>query len=310
MSDVILVKSDFDRFSEWEDEFRKHDIQAIPWDDMAQHCETVKYALVWQPEPGALASLPNLEVIFSVGAGVDHLKGEGLVPAGIPVVRMVEDSLTAGMVEYIVYNVLRFHREMPVYERDQANQIWKPRVQQSAWGRTAGILGLGVLGSAAAAALRRLKFNVIGWSRTEKQVRGVTSYVGQNQLGIFLQKTEFLVILLPLTDATHGIVNQTLLQQLPRGAFVINAGRGPLVRDQDLLAALDQGQVAAAALDVFNQEPLPPQSPYWKHPAVTITPHVASITLPVTSAHHVADNIQRHREGKPLTHLADLSRGY
>lgn len=310
MSDVILVKSDFDRFSEWADEFRKHDIQAVPWNDMAQHRETVNYALVWQPEPGALASLPNLEVIFSVGAGIDHLKGEGLVPAGIPVVRMVEDSLTAGMVEYIVYNVLRFHREMPVYERDQSNQIWKPRVQQSAWDRTVGILGLGVLGSAAAAALHRLKFNVIGWSRNPKQVPEVTSHFGQDQLEPFLKQTEFLVILLPLTEDTRDIVNRNFLNKLPHGAYVINAGRGPLVVDEDLLAALDHGQIAGAALDVFNQEPLPPASPYWKHPAVTITPHVASITLPVTSARHVADNIQRHREGKPLTHLADLSRGY
>ncbi len=310
MSNVILVKSDFDRFSEWADEFRKHDILAVPWDDMARHRETVKYALVWQPEPGALASLPNLEVIFSVAAGIDHLKGEGLVPAGIPVVRMVEDSLTAGMVEYIVYNVLRFHREMPVYERDQTNRIWKPRVQQSAWDRTAGILGLGVLGSAAAVALHRLQFNVIGWSRNPKQVPEVTSYFGQDQLEPFLEQTEFLVILLPLTEDTGGIVNRDFLNKLPRGAYVINAGRGPLVVDEDLLAALDQGQIAGAALDVFNQEPLPTESPYWKHPAVTITPHVASITLPATSTRHVADNIQRHREGKPLTHLADLSRGY
>ncbi|MEJ2177370.1 MAG: NAD(P)-dependent oxidoreductase [Gammaproteobacteria bacterium] len=169
---------------------------------------------------------------------------------------------------------------------------------------------MGVLGSAAAKALRALQFNVIGWSRNQKQVPEVTSYYGQDQLQAFLRQTEFLVILLPLTDQTHGIVNQDFLGSLPRGAFIINAGRGPLIVDRDLLAALDRGHIAGAALDVFNQEPLPAESPYWKHPAVTITPHVASITLPVTSARHVADNIQRHRAGKPLTHLADLSRGY
>lgn len=310
MTELILVKSDFDRFSEWEVEFRNYDLTAIPWSQRKNYQESVKYALVWQPEPGALEQLKQLEIIFSVGAGIDHLKGDGIVPDGIPVVRMVEDSLTAGMVEYVVYNVLRFHRGMPGYERDQRERVWNGRVQKVAWDRTVGILGLGVLGSAAAKALHALQFNVIGWSRNQKQVPEVTSYYGQDQLQTFLRQTEFLVILLPLTDQTHGIVNQDFLGSLPRGAFIINAGRGPLIEDRDLLAALDRGHIAGAALDVFNQEPLPAESPYWKHPAVTITPHVASITLPVTSARHVADNIQRHRAGKPLTHLADLSRGY
>jgi glyoxylate/hydroxypyruvate reductase A len=310
MSDLILVKSDFDRFSEWEDEFRNYGLTAVPWSQRAQYQESVKYALVWQPEPGTLERLKQLEIIFSVGAGIDHLKGDGIVPEGIPVVRMVEDSLTAGMVEYVVYNVLRFHREMPGYERDQRDQKWLPRIQRIAWDRTVGILGLGVLGSAAAAALRTLQFNVIGWSRSLKQVAEITSYFGQDQLKSFLSQTDFLVVLLPHTEQTEGIVNRGLLETLPRGAYIVNAGRGPLVVDEDLLRALDQGQIAGAALDVFNQEPLPPESPYWKHPSVTLTPHIASITLPVTSARHVAENIQRHREGKSLTHIADMSRGY
>ena len=310
MSDSILVKSDFDRFSEWEEEFRKYDLCAIPWAERAHYITSAKYALVWYPEPGALQALQNLEVIFSVGAGIDHLKGEGVVPAGIPVVRMVEDSLTAGMVEYVVYHVLRFHREMQGYERDQRDRIWNPRLQQSARDRTVGILGLGVLGSAAAAVLQALQFRVIGWSRTPKQVSGVTSYFGLNQLDRFLTQTNFMVTLLPHTQETEGLVNHSTLEKLPGGAFVINAGRGPVVVESDLIAAIDQGRIAGAALDVFNQEPLPPDSPLWRHPAVTITPHVASITLPITSARHVAENIQRHRAGKPLTHLADLSRGY
>ena len=310
MSDSILVKSDFDRFSEWEEEFKKYGICAIPWAERAHFIASAKYALVWYPEPGALQTLPNLEVIFSVGAGIDHLKGEGVVPAGIPVVRMVEDSLTAGMVEYVVYHVLRFHRDMQGYERDQRDRLWNPRLQQRALDRTVGILGLGVLGSAAATVLQALQFRVIGWSRTHKSIQDVTSYFGQDQLDPFLAQTDFLVILLPHTEETDGLVNQAFLKKLPRGAFVINAGRGPVVVENDLLTSVNQGQIAGAALDVFNQEPLPSDSPLWNHPAVTITPHVASITLPITSARHVAENIQRHREGKPLTHLADLSRGY
>ena len=310
MSDLILIKSDFDRFSEWEEEFEKYDLRAIPWESRGRCLDSIKYALVWYPEPGALEALQNLEVIFSVGAGIDHLKGENVVPNGIPVVRMVEDSLTAGMVEYVVYHVLRFHREMQSYERDQRNRAWNPRLQQTARDRTVGILGMGVLGSAAADVLRALHFKVIGWSRTPKEIPGVTSYFGQDQLEPFLAQSNFLVILLPLTSETEGLVNRMCFEKLPEGAFVINAGRGPVVVEDDLLSAIDQGQLAGAALDVFNQEPLPSDSPLWDHPAVTITPHVASITLPVTSARHVAENIQRHQDGKQLTHLADLSRGY
>ena len=310
MSDIILIKSDFDRFSEWEEEFEKYGLMAVPWEEREHHQESIKFALVWYPEPGSLRALPNLEVIFSVGAGIDHLKGEDVVPQGIPVVRMVEDSLTAGMVEYVVYHVLRFHREMQEYERDQQARIWNPRLQQTARDRTVGILGFGVLGGAAADVLLALQFKVIGWSRTPKEVPGVTSYFGQDQLDHFLAQSNFLVILLPHTEETEGLANLAFLEKLPRGAFVINAGRGPVVVEDDLLSAIDQGHIAGAALDVFNQEPLPSDSPFWDHPAVTVTPHVASITLPVTSARHVADNIQRHREGKQLTHLADLSRGY
>jgi glyoxylate/hydroxypyruvate reductase A len=310
MSDLIVVKSDFDRFHEWQTEFDKYAIEAIPWEQRHSRRSEIRYALVWQPEPGSLAALPSLEVIFSVGAGIDHLKGNNMVPDNIPVVRMVEDSLTAGMVEYVVYNVLRFHREMDFYEDNQRKHVWDQRMQSAAWDRTVGILGLGVLGTAAGQLLRQLQFNVIGWSRTEKKVAGIKSYFSSDQLPEFLSKCEFLVCLLPLTNATEGMVNRRLLKLLPKGAFFINAGRGPVMNERDLISALDSGQLEGAALDVFNQEPLPPDSPFWSHEKVVITPHVASITLPGTSAKHVAENILMHREGKPLQHLADLSRGY
>ena len=310
MRDVIIVKSDFDRFVEWETEFNRYDLEAIPWEQRMARAAEIKYALVWQPEPGSLATLPNLEVIFSVGAGVDHLKGENLVPVGVPVVRMVEDALTSGMVEYVVYNVLRFHREMPRYESLQKTKTWEAVIQIPSWERTVGILGLGVLGGAAALALKHLQFNVIGWSRGEKQIEGVVSYFGDDQLQQFLKQSQILVCLLPFTPATQGIVNTDLLNQLPKGAWFINAGRGPVVIEIDLIAALDNGQIAGAALDVFNTEPLPEDDPLWRHPGVLITPHVASITLPPTSAKHVINNIQRHQRGESLTHLADMSQGY
>ena len=310
MPELIVVKSDFDRFAQWQSYFDMYDIEAIPWDKRKDRLSEVRYALVWQPEPGALAELPALEVIFSVGAGIDHLKGENIAPPGIPIVRMVEDSLTAGMVQYVVYNVLHFHREMPFYQTNKTKIEWKQRVQYAPSERTVGILGLGVLGTAAANFLRQLDFRVIGWSRTEKQLDGIGSFHGNDQLGIFLSQSNFLVCLLPHTPATEKLIDNKFLSQLPKGAFFINAGRGPVVNDDHLIAALNSDQLAGAALDVFNQEPLPPDSPYWNHEKVVLTPHVASITLPETSTKHVAENIIRHRQGQSLQHLGDLTRGY
>ena len=310
MAVVIIVKSDFDRFEEWQREFARHDIEAIPWDQRYTRASDISYALVWHPEPGSLGDMPNLRVIFSVGAGVDHLKGENLVPEGIPVVRMVEDALTSGMVEYVVYNTLHFHRKMPAYVAHQQENRWQFETQIPAWDRSVGILGLGVLGSAAAVALKQLQFNVSGWSRSEKNVEGVRSFYGMEQLPSFLSQTEILVCLLPLTSDTREIINASTIRQLPKGAWLINAGRGPLVNEEDLLQALDEDYLSGAALDVFHQEPLTQSHRFWNHPKVLVTPHVASITLPPTSAKHVVENIRLHESGGALTHVADMKRGY
>ena len=309
-TEYIVLKSDFDRFQSLRDEFARHNLEAVSWADRESYLDRIRYALVWYPEPGALASMPNLAIVFSVGAGVDHLVGKNVVPNDVPVVRMVEESLTAGMVEYVLYQVLRLHRDMHRYDADQRQHRWQQRMQRPASVRTVGILGLGELGGAAGDALVRLGFNVIGWSRTKKHRRGIESFYGESQLGRFLSRCEFLVCLLPLTTETRGIINHTFLAQLPSGAFLINAGRGQLVDDDALLAALDSGRLAAVCLDVFNQEPLPSSSRYWDHPNVTITPHVASMTIPETSIRQVVDNIARFRKGQPLRYLADLSRGY
>ncbi len=307
---AITVKSDFDRFDEWQTAFDRHGIDAIRWEHREQHLDRIRFALVWQPEPYALSQLPGLEVIFSVGAGIDHLKGENLVPEGIPVVRMVEDTLTSCMVEYVVWHTLGFHRNLIDYMDDQREHRWDPRVQRETSSRTVGILGLGVLGGAAGQCLRQFGFNVIGWSRTEKNQPGIESYFGDQQLGDFLGKTDILVCLLPNTPATAGIINRQTLGQLREGAFFINAGRGAAVNDADLIEALGNGRLRAAALDVFNEEPLPKNSPYWDLKNVIITPHVASMTQHGPSANHVATNIHRYIQGEPLTHVADLGRGY
>ncbi len=310
MSQRIVIKTDFDLFDAWESAFAAAGIEAIRWSDRERFLDSIRYALVWQPAPGELAAMPALELVFSIGAGVDHLVGENIVPPHLPVVRNVDPGLTAGMVEHVVYHVIRLHRGMAGYETDQVARRWCPRPQTPTWDHTVGVMGIGQLGGACAEALKHLGFRVAGWSRNPRNLPQIDCYHGNDGLPDFLAQCEFLVCLLPLTSDTRGILNRHTLAMLPRGAGLINVGRGPLAVDEDLLAALDSGQLGAAALDVFNQEPLPRDHPYWTHPGVTITPHVASITMPATSALHIIDNIRRHQEGRELTHTADLSRGY
>lgn len=312
MPEVLLIKDDLEQPAEWAAAFAGFDIEVRDWQarGLGEAADEIDYALVWHPEPGALARLPNLKLIFSLGAGIDHLAGDGRVPPGVPVIRMVEGTLTAGMTEYVLYQVLRFHRAMPEYEHNQRRRRWRELPQIPAGQRRVGILGLGVLGGAAATALVSLGFDVAAWSRTEKRLAGVASYAGNRRLPGFLARTDILVCLLPLTRETAGIINAANLAQLPRGAFVINAGRGGHCVEADLLAALDSGHLAGAALDVFANEPLPRRSPLWRHPRVSITPHAASKTLPASSARHVIDNITRFRAGRSVGPLADFARGY
>jgi len=309
MTETLIIKSDLDRFDDWENAFQNFDIRILDWNDPHSK-EEVDYALVWKPEKKALHQFPNLKIIFSVGAGLDHLKGENLVPENIPVVRMVEEGLTAGMVEYVTYMVLRFHRFMPEYEQQRQQQQWQPILQIPATRRTVGILGLGILGQACADQLLSLGFNVAGWSRTAKNLDNIQCFHGNDQLSDILAISEYLVCLLPMTEETEGILNQDLFEQLPYGAILINAGRGQCQIEADIVEALDSGQLGGAALDVFETEPLPQDSPLWNHPKFYYTPHVASMTLAETSAIHVYNNIQRFRKGEPLTHVADMTRGY
>ena len=309
MPETLLIKTDFRRGAEWREAFAGFDVEVREWGAPGDPGE-IDYALVWKPEAGALAAFPNLKIIFSIGAGIDHLLGDGVLPRGLPVVRMVERALTAGMTEYVLYHVLRFHRFMPQYEAGRREGAWREIPQTPAWRRRVGLLGLGVLGADAARALAALGFDVAGWSRGEKNIRGVASHHGARGLREMLARSEILVCLLPLTAQTENILNAETFAQLPKGAFVINAARGGHCMEEDLLAALESGHLAGAALDVFKTEPLEKSSPLWRHPRVYITPHIASMTVPATAAEHVMENIRRFRAGRELTHLADLAREY
>jgi len=284
------------------------------WPDRACNPAEVGYVCAWKPPPGLFAQFPHLKAIFSLGAGVDHLIGDPLLPA-VPLVRVVDRDLTARMSEYVVLHVLLHHRRLRFYRAQQREKIWHEHAQPAASEVAVGILGLGVLGSEAAELLARIGFRMAGFSRTEKSLAGIETFHGKNGLDAFLARTEILVCLLPRTPATEGILNLALLRKLKRdgalgGAYLINAGRGMLQVDADILAALEESSLAGASLDVFPTEPLPRESPLWNHPNVIITPHNAGVSDPRALAKNVLTQIERFERGLPLEHVVDRTAGY
>jgi len=281
------------------------------WGEDEVDLTAVDYALVWKPEPGLLATLPNLKAIFNLGAGVDALLQDQTLPAQVPIVRLVDPRLASGMVEYAVHWVLHFHRDMPTYARQQAARNWTQHDNADTAKRRVGILGLGELGQAAAHALLMLGFeSIAGWSRSRKALPGIESFAGADELDAFLARTEILLCLLPNTPGTQGIINKDTLAQLPGGAFIINGGRGSAVVDADLIDALNAGHVAGAALDVFNSEPLPDDHTYWAMDTVFITPHVASLTTADSATQVIAQGIEALEDGRTPANVVDLDQGY
>jgi glyoxylate/hydroxypyruvate reductase A len=282
--------------------------------DAALDPAEVHYAAVWKPKPGELAAFPNLRVIFNLGAGVDALMADASLPK-VPLVRVVVGDLTARMTEYVVLHVLMHHRQELYLRASQRAKRWAPKSQWPAGALTVGILGLGTLGSDAAVVLKRLGFRVSGWSRNPRRIDGVDCFHGSAQLEAFLQRTDILVCLLPLTPDTRQILNREMFAKLcrtsPIGAPVlINAGRGGLQNEPDILACLDDGTLGAASLDVFANEPLPADSPFWTHPHVVLTPHNAADTDPDEISKYVARQIERFEAGGALENVVDPARGY
>jgi glyoxylate/hydroxypyruvate reductase A len=274
----------------------------------------IHYAAVWKPVPGELASFPNLKVIFNLGAGVDALMVDRTLPDA-PLVRVAVDDLTGRMTEYVVLHVLMHHRQEHYLRDSQRVKRWAPKFQWPASAISVGIMGLGTLGTDAARVLRRIGFQVLGWSRTPRQVDGVACFHGREQIEPFLARTDMLVCLLPLTPDTRGVLNRAVFEKLNRtsalGAPVlINAGRGGLQNEADILACLDDGTLGAVSLDVFMQEPLPPDSPFWTHPNVVLTPHNAADTDPDAISRYVAAQIARFEAGGALDNVVDRMRGY
>lgn len=278
--------------------------------------DAVRFAAVWRPKPGLLAALPKLEAIFNLGAGVDALLTDPTLP-DVPIVRIVDPDLTARMTEWVVMNVLARHRRMDDHRAAQGRAEWRAIHQPSAGSVTVGLMGLGVLGKDAAAVLGRLGFDLVGWSRSRQTVPGVETFAGAEELPAFLARTDVLVVLLPATAETRGMLNRELFRGL-RGAehmggpVLINAGRGSLQVEADILAALDAGELAHAVLDVFEFEPLPKTSPLWAHPKVTITPHCAADSDADALGRRVIGGIRALMAGEAIdpAEIVDRRRGY
>ncbi len=289
-------------------EARLPDLEVRVWPDIGDP-GAIDTALVWRPPPGLLAGLPNLRAVFSLGAGVDALLADPTLPA-VPLCRMVDPSLTRSMSEYALTLALFYHRRLDLYEERQRRARWEMEMPRPAASTTVGVMGLGELGADAARTLVAHGFRVRGWSRGRKAIEGVASFAGEEELGAFLEGLDIVICLLPLTAETENILDADLFARLPRGACVVNLARGAHLVERDLLDAVERGHLRGAVIDVFREEPLPADHPFWRHPRIRVTPHTASYSLPETGAEVVADNIRRLREGRPLRHVVRRERGY
>jgi glyoxylate/hydroxypyruvate reductase A len=279
------------------------------WPDVGP-AQAIRYALVWRQPPDSLARLPNLKAILVLGAGVDSVLSDPGLPADVPLVRLVDAGLPGPMAQYALYAVLHFQRRMADYFDQQRAAIWRPREELLARQWPVGVMGLGVIGGTVAQRIAAQGYRVAGWSRSGRSVEGVPGFAGEAGLDAFLARTRVLVNVLPLTPQTRGILNARTFAAMPTGSYVVNIGRGGHVIDADLIAALDSGQLAGAMLDVFEPEPLPTTHPFWRHPKVIVTPHVAAPTLASEAEAQVVENIRRLERGDSPFGLVDIARGY
>jgi glyoxylate/hydroxypyruvate reductase A len=254
--------------------------------------------------------MPDLAALFVLGAGIERFLADATVPPQIKIVKMAEPGLTQAMEHYVLWQVLNHHRRFWELDAAQRAATWIDQTYPAPWERRVGVLGLGTLGAAIATLLAAFGFATRGWSRSAKTIDGVECFAGTESLDAFLGGVEILVCLLPLTDETRGILNAQLFAKLAPGAGLINVGRGAHLNESDLIPALDSGRLTAASLDVMAMEPLPAGHPFWKHPRIFLTPHLAADVDPVTSAVAIRQQIARFEAGRPLEHVAERARGY
>jgi glyoxylate/hydroxypyruvate reductase A len=270
----------------------------------------IEFAIVWSYPRGVLSQFPNLRCIAAASAGVDHVLGDPTLPSGVPIVRITDPTMAMDITQYVVAAVLHRIKRLDFWEAKQRAQVWNRQPPFYLRHQTIGIMGLGFLGQHAALALQNLGLNVVGWSQSAKNLKGIETFAGNDQLPSFLSGTNILVCMLPLTPATEDILNAAHFAYLPKGAYLINLGRGEHLVEADLLASLKTEHLSGACLDVFRKEPLPEAHPFWTHPLISVTPHVASVTNPATALPQILENYKRLKAELPLLNEVDIERGY
>ena len=268
------------------------------------------YCTTWKPHAGLFRRMPDLSTVFVLGAGVERFLADPDLPEHVAIVKMVEPGLTQSMAQYVLWQVLDHHRRFWELEIAQREARWIDQSYPAPWERRVGVLGLGALGNPIARLLKDFGFDTRGWSRSLKAIEGVACFAGDGELSAFLDGLDILICLVALTPETRGILNADLFRHLAPGAGLINVGRGAHLNEADLLSALDSGQLTAASLDVTSVEPLPAGHPFWRHPRIFLTPHLAADVDPETCAVAIAQQIARIEAGLPLEHLAERARGY
>ena len=270
----------------------------------------VEFVICWKPKKNVLAQFPNIKVIQSVGASIDHITNSQQIHEDIIVTRIVDYHLSNDMWEFLLASVLNQLKNFPLYAEHQKLKTWEQRAYKSIKNTTVSILGLGQIGSFVAERFTNIGFEVRGWSTSKKEIQNVKSFAGNEALDTFLKKSDILINLLPLTKETEGILNIKTLQKLPKGAFLINVGRGEHLIEEDLIQLLDNSHLSGALLDVFREEPLPKNHAYWKHPKIIITPHVASLTNVESAAKQIIENYKRFTNNQKLKHIVSIKKGY
>ncbi|MDH1692559.1 glyoxylate/hydroxypyruvate reductase A [Pseudomonas sp. GD03766] len=306
----ILYMAEPSSAAEWRQAFSETvlELEFRQWPDVGDPRD-VEYLIAWKPMPRLMEQFPNLKVLYSAGAGVDQFDLSDL-PEHVSLVRLVDGTMADIMAEYVIFAVLALHRDMLDYQISQRDRAWAPLPIIPACERRVGVMGLGNLGQVALERLQPLGFQLSAWNRSPKDVPGGRCFVGVEQLHEFLGQCDILINLLPLTPETTGILNANTLGALPMGAGIVNVGRGAHVIEKDLLAALDTGKVGGAVLDVLDQEPPQPDHPFWRHPRVLLTPHIASNVQVKGAVDVVARNVYRERRGLQLLNTVDRSKGY
>ncbi|HAJ98976.1 MAG TPA: glyoxylate/hydroxypyruvate reductase A [Bacteroidales bacterium] len=303
----IIIASPLQNISPWIRAIQKVDssIEVLSLDEVTDQ-STVEFILAWNQPPGIFAHFPNLKTISSMGAGVDHLVKDKSIAPPVNIVRIIDPLLSQDMYEFVLATIMSQLRMLPMYRENQIQKVWKKKLYRRISDIRVGIMGTGNIGAHVATKLTEAGFSVVGWGRSPNpSPQGIKKYYGMEQLADFLRSCNLLVSLLPLTSETQGILNYNYLKQLPKGAWVINIGRGGLLVDDDLVQLIDQGHIEGASLDVFVTEPLPDDHVFWSHPKIFVTPHIASLTHPDSVAAQIVENYHRTKLGKPLLHLVN-----